>query len=240
MSKNHGPFKCGWCTTERHSSCPGTITNGNGTLLRCACNETDLCGRLRCTRCLEDRAEYVGPNGICLDSARCGGRQEMSVKIIRTQMNLPSTPQVTVQSRSEHLKEYDLMSENTQKTTKAKAPSNEKGTTFLIETIEAKTGVAVAGPKLRALLRQLHKEGVIEKGEGRWTFTGVSDPNVKAVLKAVKEGRLERQAREGVAKAKKAKAKNTEAEAEAPEVEENEELDLDEDTEDEEIDLDSI
>lgn len=119
--------------------------------------------------------------------------------------------------------------------------ANEKGINFLIEQVAEKTGRNIPGAQLRVLLRRLVKDGVIERGEGRWTFSGVSDPAVKEVIKAVKAGDLDKANKEKIGEAKKAAKKNTRAKAK---VEEDEDLEIDDELDEitdedlEDIDLD--
>ncbi|QZD97747.1 hypothetical protein SEA_VINE_38 [Gordonia phage Vine] len=67
----------------------------------------------------------------------------------------------------------------------------EKNIAWLAEQIESKLGQNVPATKLRVILRKLVNDGEIERGEGRWSFTGLKDPAVVAVIKAVKEGAAE-------------------------------------------------
>lgn len=119
--------------------------------------------------------------------------------------------------------------------TKETAPKETKGIAWLSEQVEAKIGQAVDGPKLRVILRKLVADGTIERGEGRWSFTGLKDPAVLAVFKAVKEGAAaDKPARKtkatgGTPASKKRAAKK----AAEPEVEVDEDV-----LEDDELDLD--
>jgi hypothetical protein len=72
------------------------------------------------------------------------------------------------------------------------ADTEVRGTAWLAEYINDQLGTEVDGYKVRILLRQLTKEGVIEREEGRYNFTGPKDPQVVAVLRAVKSGKLEK------------------------------------------------
>lgn len=91
--------------------------------------------------------------------------------------------------------------------TTAPAPKVEKGTAWLAEVIEQKTGKSYTPYQLRILLRRLVKDETIERGEGRWEFKGVTDPTVKAIIAAVKAGKLEESTRAGTDEAKKAEKK---------------------------------
>lgn len=101
-----------------------------------------------------------------------------------------------------------------------------KGTAWLVETVEAKTGKKVEGKVLRTLLRKLVAAETIEKPEGRWSFSGLKDPAVVAIIKAVKAGEHEPKPRTGNADnlakaraARKAKAAKVEDELEEDELE---------------------
>ena len=114
-----------------------------------------------------------------------------------------------------------------------------KGVAWLGEQIEAKLGQTVEQTKLRVILRKLVNDGDIERGDGRWSFTGLKDPAVVAVFKAVKEGAAaDKPAKAPRAKtedAKPASAKRRSSRAKAkpePEVEDEDVL------EDDELDLD--
>jgi hypothetical protein len=78
------------------------------------------------------------------------------------------------------------------------------GTNELLEHIQKQTGKSMDGRSLRILLRKLAAEGVIQRtvGEerGRYSFTGVNDPQVKAVVAAIKRGATEKKAEKPAAK----------------------------------------
>lgn len=122
---------------------------------------------------------------------------------------------------------------------KKKAPSREAvafGTNELAAHVNEATGKDYDAYSLRILLRKLAKEGVIERddstGRARYSFSGPKDPQVKAIVKAVKEGAAEKakaERLEGLKETRKAKAKpasKKKAPKAAP-VEEVEEDDLD-------------
>jgi hypothetical protein len=109
------------------------------------------------------------------------------------------------------------------------ADTEVRGTAWLAEYVNDQLGTEVDGYKVRILLRQLAKDGVIEREEGRYNFTGPKDPQVVAVLKAVRSGGVEkasnarldelkqkRTAKKGTAKAKAAPVEEDEEEAPAP------------------------
>lgn len=117
-----------------------------------------------------------------------------------------------------------------------------KGISWLAEQVEAKTGQAVDGAKLRVILRKLVADETIERGDGRWSFTGLKDPAVAAVIAAVKEeAKAEPAAKKAPAKkaapaagAKPASAKSRRRKpAPEPEPEDDEAL-----VDDDELDLD--
>lgn len=122
---------------------------------------------------------------------------------------------------------------------KAKKPAREPvafGTKELAAHVSEATGKEYDAYALRILLRKLAKEGVIERddstGRARYSFTGPKDPQVKAIVKAVKEGGAEKaktERLEGLKETRKAKAKPAKAKKapKAAPVEEVEEDDLD-------------
>lgn len=73
----------------------------------------------------------------------------------------------------------------------AAAKTDVKGTAWLTEQVAAKLGTTVEGKQVRTILRKLASSGEIEREDGRWSFTGVNDPAVKAVVAAIKGGALE-------------------------------------------------
>lgn len=104
---------------------------------------------------------------------------------------------------------------------KAKAEKETLGTAWLKEHVAETLGTEVESTKIRIVLRKLIKDDVIESPkDGRYIFTGPRDPNVKAVIAALRE-----EAKSGPAKrGRKPKAK---AVAEVDEDDEVEDLDLD-------------
>ncbi|QDM56464.1 hypothetical protein PP996_gp38 [Gordonia phage SheckWes] len=116
----------------------------------------------------------------------------------------------------------------------AASDAPEKNIAWLAEQIESKLGQDVPATKLRVILRKLVNDGEIERGEGRWSFTGLKDPAVVAVIKAVKEGAAEDKPKPAAKKAAAKKAaparKGRKAKAAPePEVDEDDEDVLDED-----------
>lgn len=116
------------------------------------------------------------------------------------------------------------------KPAKVEAPTF--GTAQLAEAVSQATGKTYDGKAIRVLLRKMAKDGVIARTVGedraRYSFTGADDPQVLAIIEAVKSGAAEKAKAEGLeaAKASKAakkapaKAKAKAAPAEDDEVEE--------------------
>ena len=107
----------------------------------------------------------------------------------------------------------------------AKAEKEVLGTAWLKEHVNDTLGTSHESTKLRIILRKLIKDGTIESPkDGRYIFTGPRDPNVKAIIAALKE-----EAKAGPTKrGRKPKAKAAVEEVEDDEVED---LDLDDDDE---------
>lgn len=120
-----------------------------------------------------------------------------------------------------------------------KRPEIEFGTKELAEHVNAETGKSYDAYALRILLRKLAKDGVIDRddttGRARYSFTGPKDPQVKAIVKAVKAGgadKAKEERLEGLKEKRKASkaakpAKKTAKAKPAPvEVDEDEDLDV--------------
>lgn len=120
---------------------------------------------------------------------------------------------------------------------KPKAAAVEFGTKELADHVNSEAGTSYDAYTLRILLRKLTKEGVIARteseGRARYSFSGPKDPQVKAIVKAVKEGATEKAKQERLdglkekrAAAKKpAKSKAAKAKADVePEVEDDEDF----------------
>lgn len=107
----------------------------------------------------------------------------------------------------------------------AKAEKEVLGTAWLKEHVNDTLGTSHESTKLRIILRKLIKDGTIESPkDGRYVFTGPRDPNVKAIIAALRE-----EAKAGPTKrGRKPKAKAAVEEVEDDEVED---LDLDDDDE---------
>lgn len=128
---------------------------------------------------------------------------------------------------------------------KKKAPEVVFGTKQLADHINEETGSSYDTYNLRILLRKMVKDGTLERteseGRSRYSFSGPKDPQVKAIVKAIKEGYGEKAKQERLdalkakrneskaAKPKKASTKKAAAKKEAPEVLEDEELEIDDD-----------
>lgn len=107
----------------------------------------------------------------------------------------------------------------------ATAEPTQYGTEWLAEHVNDATGKSYDGYSIRILLRKLVQEDEIDRGEGRWNFTGPKDPAVRAVLAAVKSGKADDVKKERLESLKKKTAKpatKTRAKA-APVVEDEDE-----------------
>lgn len=79
----------------------------------------------------------------------------------------------------------------------AKAESIEYGSAWLVDHVNAEAGTSYTASTLRILLRKLTKEGVLDRdsegGRQRYNFPkGANDPQVRAIVKAVKSGGAEK------------------------------------------------
>lgn len=126
-----------------------------------------------------------------------------------------------------------------EKPAKVAAPKIEFGTKELAAHVNAETGASYDAYNLRILLRKLTKDGVLERveseGRSRYSFTGPKDPQVKAIVDAVKSGAAEKAKQErldklksdrAATKAANPKAKKAKAVASEPEVEEEDDLEI--------------
>ena len=123
-----------------------------------------------------------------------------------------------------------------------KAEAIEYGSAWLVEHVNSEAGTSYTASNLRILLRKLTKEGVLDRdsegGRQRYNFPkGANDPQVKAIVKAVKSGGAEKAKAERLEdlkskrtskKAAPAKASRKKA-APVAEVEEDDELEVDDD-----------
>lgn len=127
-----------------------------------------------------------------------------------------------------------------EKPAKVAAPKIEFGTKELAEHVNKEAGTSYDAYNLRILLRKLTKDGVLARveseGRSRYSFTGPEDPQVVAIVAAVKDGAAEKAKQERLdglkaqrAATKKAAPKKKAAAKEAePEVEEEDDFDVEE------------
>ena len=121
-----------------------------------------------------------------------------------------------------------------------KAEAVEYGSAWLVDHVNTEAGTSYNASTLRILLRRLTKEGVLDRdsegGRQRYNFPkGANDPQVKAIVKAVKAGRVEKAKEERLedlktkrtSKAKAAPAKKSRTKKAAAEVEDDDELEVD-------------
>jgi hypothetical protein len=112
------------------------------------------------------------------------------------------------------------------KKTKAKAKAAPKeddvwGVRALIEHVKETTGKEYNPREVRTLLRKLAREGggvdreIIPGNKSRYEWTGPTDPEVKAIIKAIKGGQIEKSKKEALDKLKADKAKKTAAKQKA-------------------------
>lgn len=103
-----------------------------------------------------------------------------------------------------------------EKPAKAAAPKIEFGTKELADHVNKEAGTAYDAYNLRILLRKLTKEGILERveseGRARYSFTGPKDPQVVAIVKAVKEGAADKAKQERLDKLKADRAAKKAAE----------------------------
>lgn len=90
-----------------------------------------------------------------------------------------------------------------------------KDINWLTEQVNDKCGTELAARDIRIVIRKLVKDGTIERGEGRYAFTGLKDDRVVAVIKAVKSGATDEAKKERLSNLKKSKAKDVDDEAPA-------------------------
>lgn len=115
----------------------------------------------------------------------------------------------------------------------AKEADAELGTAWLTEHVNETLGTSHTAFTLRGLLRKLAKQGKLDREVGadrsRYTFTGPNDVTVKSVIKAIKNGDLEKDKKEALDKLKEKSAAKRAAKKAAVEVDEDDVEDLDED-----------
>jgi predicted transcriptional regulator len=92
------------------------------------------------------------------------------------------------------------------KPAKVSAPKIEFGTKELAEHVNKEAGTSYDAYNLRILLRKLTKDGVLERveseGRSRYSFTGPTDPQVVAIVAAVKDGAADKAKQERLDKLK--------------------------------------
>lgn len=72
---------CGYCSFGgNHHQCPGGVRNGNGSIHRCSCRQTERCGAIRCTDCNNREAETIGSDWKCLNRDDCLAAQERTAQ----------------------------------------------------------------------------------------------------------------------------------------------------------------
>jgi hypothetical protein len=121
-----------------------------------------------------------------------------------------------------------------------KAEAIEFGSAWLVDHVNTEAGTSYSASALRILLRKLTRDGVLNRdseGRQRYNFPkGANDPQVKAIVKAVKSGagekakqerldalKEQRASKKAAPAAKKARAKKV-----VEEVEDDDDLDVDE------------
>lgn len=71
-------WKCGFCSSGAHRSCPGAVENGQRGLLLCACTNPDCLRPPRCLVCnLTEPDEVDQRRWRCLDRSACAVRVEL-------------------------------------------------------------------------------------------------------------------------------------------------------------------
>lgn len=115
----------------------------------------------------------------------------------------------------------------------AKSDDAELGTAWLTEHVNETLGTSHTAFTLRGLLRKLAKQGKLDREVGadrsRYTFTGPNDVTVKSVIKAIKNGDLEKDKKEALDKLKEKSAAKRAAKKAAVEVDEDDVEDLEDD-----------
>lgn len=116
-----------------------------------------------------------------------------------------------------------------EKAASAKAAKTTWGINELTEHTNTQLGTSFDSYNLRIVLRKLAKDGLIERGEGRYSFSGPNDSTVKVILKAIKAGDAEKAKKERLdgLKAKKAAAPAAKGSRRKPAVVEAEDEDED-------------
>jgi len=127
--------------------------------------------------------------------------------------------------------------------TKAAAPKAEAveyGSAWLVEHVNAEAGTSYTASTLRILLRKLTRDGVLEReaeGRQRYNFPkGADDPQVKAIVKAVKGGAAEKAKQERLDGLKEQRAAKKKAPAKKSRAKKVVEEEVEEDDDDLEVD----
>lgn len=105
--------------------------------------------------------------------------------------------------------------------TATKPAADSKGTAWLTEVVNKNLGTSYTSYQIRILIRKLVKAGTIERGEGRYEFTGLKDPRVVAIVKAAKAGGVKEATAEKVDGAKTSARRSRAKAAPEPEVEDD-------------------
>lgn len=121
-----------------------------------------------------------------------------------------------------------------------KAEAIEYGSAWLVDHVNEQAGTSYTASALRILLRKLTKDGVLQRdsdGRQRYNFPkGANDPQVKAIVKAVKGGAAEKAKQERLdglkeqrkaSAAKKAPARKRKAAVEEVEEDDDDDLEVD-------------
>lgn len=122
-----------------------------------------------------------------------------------------------------------------------KAEAIEYGSAWLVEHVNEQAGTSYTASALRILLRKLTKDGVLQRdadGRQRYNFPkGANDPQVKAIVKAVKGGAAEKAKQERLdgLKEQRAAKKPAAKKARAKKV-----VEVEEDEDDDDLDVDDI
>lgn len=118
-----------------------------------------------------------------------------------------AAPAVEIEEEDFELEAEEVeVTEAPAKAKKAAAPKIEFGTKELAAHVNAEAGTTYDAYNLRILLRKLTKDGVLERveseGRSRYSFTGPEDPQVIAIVEAVKSGAAEKAKQERLDKLK--------------------------------------
>jgi len=124
----------------------------------------------------------------------------------------PAEPEID--ETDDELEELD--EDEVEDTAPAKKSSKTQEVTFgasdLAKLASEKLGIKLDAKNLRVLLRKMARDGRLERevkqgNRTRYSWSGPEDPEVKAILKALKSGELEKDKQEKLAALKERKAK---------------------------------